>query len=94
MGWSLSRSKKFGPLRVNFSRSGIGASIGVRGARVGSGPRGSYVAGSGPFGLRFRSKAGAPGAGGAMLLSVLASIFAALVSAVFQAPTRSRRRRY
>ncbi len=58
MGWYFARSKKIGPLRLNFSKSGVGASVGVRGLRVGRGPRGGYVSGSGPFGLRFRAKAG------------------------------------
>src|SRR5258706_5568384 len=33
----------FGPLKINFSKSGIGASVGVRGARISAGPRGTYV---------------------------------------------------
>jgi hypothetical protein len=43
MGWYFRRSVKFGPLRVNFSKSGVGYSFGMRGLRVGSGPRGPYV---------------------------------------------------
>lgn len=37
------KSIKVGPLRFNLSKSGVGTSIGVRGARLGVGPRGSYV---------------------------------------------------
>ena len=37
------KSVKAGPLRLNFSKSGIGASVGVKGFRVGTGPRGNYV---------------------------------------------------
>jgi hypothetical protein len=40
MGWSLRRSVRFGPLRVNFSKSGIGYSLGVRGARIGKDAQG------------------------------------------------------
>jgi hypothetical protein len=47
MEWSFRRSVRMGPLRVSVSRSGVGASVGVGGARVGVGPRGSYVSFSG-----------------------------------------------
>lgn len=43
MPFYIRRSKSFGPLRINLSRSGIGASLGVKGARIGTGPKGSYV---------------------------------------------------
>jgi len=35
MGWNLRRSVNFGPLRINFSKSGIGYSVGSRGLRIG-----------------------------------------------------------
>lgn len=43
MPFYFRRSVKFGPVRVNFSKSGIGASSGVRGARVSVGPRGTRI---------------------------------------------------
>jgi Protein of unknown function (DUF4236) len=43
MGWYFRKSVGFGPLRLNLSKSGIGASVGVRGARIGVGPRGNSV---------------------------------------------------
>ena len=43
MGWYLRKGFNFGPLRLNLSRSGLGYSVGVRGARIGVGPRGNYV---------------------------------------------------
>jgi hypothetical protein len=43
VGWFFRRSVGFGPLRVNFSKSGIGYSLGVRGARIGINSRGNYV---------------------------------------------------
>ena len=43
MGWFLRKSFGFGPLRLNLSKSGVGYSVGVRGARIGVGPRGEYV---------------------------------------------------
>ena len=57
MGWSFRKSVKMGPLRVNFSKGGVGASIGVRGARVGVGPRGTYVS-FGAGGFQYRAKVG------------------------------------
>src|SRR3954468_14412168 len=43
MGFYLRKSVKVGPLRFNLSKSGVGVSAGLRGLRVGSGPRGNYV---------------------------------------------------
>jgi len=43
MGWSYRKSFGSGPFRVNFSKSGISYSVGVKGARVNVGPRGTYV---------------------------------------------------
>lgn len=57
MVFSFRRAVKFGPLRVNFSTSGLGVSAGVRGARVSVGPRGTYVNLEGG-GFRYRRKVG------------------------------------
>jgi hypothetical protein len=47
MGWGFRRSIKLGPLKLNFSKSGVGYSVGVRGYRVGKDARGrSYTADS------------------------------------------------
>ena len=43
MPFYVRKSVRFGPLRLNLSSSGIGASVGVKGFRVGTGPRGHYV---------------------------------------------------
>jgi tetratricopeptide (TPR) repeat protein len=43
MGFYFRKGFNFGPLRLNLSRSGLGASFGVKGARIGFGSRGSYV---------------------------------------------------
>jgi hypothetical protein len=43
MGFYLRKSVAVGPFRFNLSGSGVGMSVGVRGLRVGSGPRGNYV---------------------------------------------------
>lgn len=43
MGFYLRKSISVGPLRFNLSKSGIGVSAGIKGFRVGMGPRGNYV---------------------------------------------------
>lgn len=43
MSFYIRKSIKIGPLRFNLSKSGIGVSAGVKGFRLGSGPRGNYV---------------------------------------------------
>lgn len=43
MGFYIRKSVKFGPLRLNSSKSGIGISVGVKGARISTGPRGTYI---------------------------------------------------
>ena len=49
MAWRFRRSLKLGPLKLNFSKSGIGYSAGVRGFRVGTDARGrTYTAASIP----------------------------------------------
>lgn len=39
----LRKSIRVGPLRFNLSKSGVGVSAGIKGFRVGTGPRGNYV---------------------------------------------------
>lgn len=43
MGFYFRKSVNLSGLRFNFSKSGIGVSTGVKGFRIGSGPRGNYV---------------------------------------------------
>lgn len=43
MGFYLRKGFNFGPLRVNFSKSGIGLSLGIKGLRIGMGPKGNYL---------------------------------------------------
>jgi hypothetical protein len=43
MGFYLRKSIKVGAFRFNLSKSGIGISAGVKGFRIGTGPRGNYV---------------------------------------------------
>jgi Protein of unknown function (DUF4236) len=57
MGWSFRRSKSLGLFRLNFSKSGIGYSFGVKGARIGVNSKGKqYVRGGIPgTGLYYQS---------------------------------------
>lgn len=53
MGFYIRKSFRAGPIRFNLSKSGIGVSGGVKGARIGIGPRGTYVH-AGRQGLYYR----------------------------------------
>jgi len=53
MPFYFKKSVSAGPFRFNFSKGGVGVSVGVKGLRVGTGPRGHYVhAGLGGFSYR------------------------------------------
>ena len=54
MGFYIRKSLSFGPLRLNLSRSGLGASFGVTGARIGIKPSGSTYIQAGRGGLYYR----------------------------------------
>lgn len=57
MGFYFRKSKSFGPFRLNLSKSGLGLSTGIKGARLSFGPRGTYVnMGSGGLYYRRSSK--------------------------------------
>jgi len=61
MGFYVRKAFGFGPFRLNLSRSGLGVSFGVKGARIGVGPRGSYIhAGRGGIYYRQSLSPGAP----------------------------------
>ena len=57
MGFYLRKSVKVGPFRFNLSKSGVGVSGGVKGLRIGSGPRGNYIH-MGRGGLYYRKTIG------------------------------------
>lgn len=57
MGLYFRKSKSIGPARVNLSKSGIGVSTGVKGARISFGPKGTYV-NVGRNGLYYKKKLG------------------------------------
>jgi len=55
MSFYIRKSIRFGPVRLNFSKSGIGISGGVKGARISTGPRGTYI-NMGSNGIYYRQK--------------------------------------
>ena len=54
MGFYIRKSVSVGPFRFNLSKSGIGVSAGIKGLRVGTGPRGNYIT-VGRGGLYYRA---------------------------------------
>ena len=59
MPFYIRKGVSVGPFRFNFSKSGIGLSTGVRGFRIGTGPRGNYVH-MGRYGLYYRASLNGP----------------------------------
>ncbi len=57
MPFYIRKSVKAGPFRFNLSKSGVGLSVGVKGLRVGTGPRGHYIH-AGRGGLYYRTSIG------------------------------------
>lgn len=59
MGFRFRKGFKVGGVRINLSKSGVGASVGVKGLRVGVGPRGARVSASLPgSGLGYSARIG------------------------------------
>lgn len=57
MGFYIRKSINFGGVRFNFSKSGIGASVGIKGFRIGTSPRGNYIH-MGKNGIYYRAAIG------------------------------------
>lgn len=60
MPFYFRKSVSAGPFRFNFSKGGIGLSVGVKGLRIGTGPRGHYVH-AGANGIYYRATLGRVG---------------------------------
>ena len=59
MAIRIQKTKKIGPVRVNMSKSGIGISTGIKGARIGVGPSGvRKTVGIPGTGIRYESRSG------------------------------------
>lgn len=56
MGFSFRKSVKIGPVRVNVSKSGVGVSAGVKGARIGINSKGKVYGSVGAKGLVYRTQ--------------------------------------
>ena len=63
MGFYLRKSFRAGPIRFNLSKSGIGASVGVTGARLGMSSSGRAYVHGGRGGLYYRKSFGGGGGG-------------------------------
>ena len=59
MAFYFRKSLKFGGLRLNLSKSGVGFSAGFKGFRVGTGPRGNYIH-AGLGGVHYRQTLSGP----------------------------------
>lgn len=64
MPFYIRKSVSAGPFRFNFSKGGVGVSVGVKGLRIGTGPRGHYIH-AGRGGLYYRASLGNAGRRGA-----------------------------
>lgn len=60
MPFYLRKSISAGPFRFNLSKSGVGLSVGVRGLRIGTGPRGHFIHAS-ASGFYYRASLGGGG---------------------------------
>lgn len=58
MGWYIRKSVKMGPVRFNLSKSGIGASVGITGFRIGIKPNGRSYIHAGRYGFYYREEFG------------------------------------
>src|SRR5581483_8900239 len=63
MGYFFRRSARLGPFRLNFSKSGVGASVGVPGARLTMTPRGTTYITVGRNGFCYRETVSRRGRG-------------------------------
>lgn len=58
MPFYFRKSVKLGPIRLNFSKSGIGTSVGVKGLRYGVRPNGRAYVHAGRYGIYYRQELG------------------------------------
>ena len=70
MGFYIKKGFNLGPVRINLSKSGVGFSLGTKGARIGSGPKGNYVH-LGRKGLYYRKSIGKSATVWLILVAVL-----------------------
>ncbi|HVX90935.1 MAG TPA: DUF4236 domain-containing protein [Candidatus Paceibacterota bacterium] len=89
MGLRFRKSIKLGLVKVNLSKSGIGLSTGVRGARIGVNSRGTYssvgIPGTGVYAMQYHSS----GKSGSTASAVKPGTFAGIPSRSVQTKTGS-----
>lgn len=85
MPFYFRKSVSAGPFRFNLSSGGVGVSVGVKGLRIGTGPRGHYVH-AGRGGLYYRA---ALGGGGESRRRVLSTTTQATTPPGYRPPPRS-----
>lgn len=61
MGFRFRKSVKIGPVRLNVSKSGLGVSTGVKGARIGVNSKGNVYGSVGVKGMTYRKEFGGAG---------------------------------
>ncbi len=82
MGFYIKKGFNIGPIRINFSKSGIGFSVGTKGLRVGTGPNGNYIHG-GRQGLYYRKSLGSKWGWAILLLAfIVGGIFYLIQSGI------------
>ena len=82
MGFYIRKSLRLGPIRLNFSKTGVGLSTGVKGARIGIDARGKRYLHLGRGGFYYREtltnaedESGAGLSWGVILLLLIAAAF-------------------
>lgn len=86
MGFFLRKSIKFGPFRINLSKSGIGVSGGIKGARISAGPKGTQL-NVGRKGLYYRKQLShRTSPGGGWLTRLIAFFFSPKQVATIELP--------
>ncbi len=75
MAWYLRKALRLGPLRVNLSKRGVGASAGVTGARVGVDTTGTPYVHGGRGGLYYRGRGARIGWGAFALAALLGLVW-------------------
>jgi len=74
MGFRFAKSVKMGPFRVNFSKSGVGYSVGGRGFRTGVNAKGKSYSSVGLPGTGMSYRTSGKGAGCLVLLAAPAAL--------------------
>ena len=84
MPFYLRKAFRFGPLRLNLSKRGVGVSAGVTGARVGIDATGREYVHAGRYGLYYRARGPrVASSGGAVLVWIAGALVVLALVALF-----------